>query len=475
MFQDLNQVQETIREEQIAMIDFKFCDLDGRWHHLSMPAARFDEHVVEHGVGFDGSSVGFAALEAGDMAMLPDLATGFRDPFFDVPTLSFICDIVEADTRRFSPLDPRGTAKRAEAYLRQSGIATESLWLPELEFYLFDRVLYGSGVNHAAYRVDAVEAYWNSEGGELQNYGFQIPPHGGYHAIPPADSAFNLRCEMVGILEQVGVPVKYHHHEVGGPGQCEIELPLAPLTNCGDQVMLAKYVIRMTAYRHGKTAVFLPKPLYNEAGSGLHFHQTLRRNSDPVFYDPEGYAGLSGTCLHYIAGLLLHSPAVLALTNPTTNSYRRLVPGFEAPVSLFFSLANRSAAIRVPKYTTTPESKRFEFRPPDATCNPYLAVVAQLMAGIDGIQRQIDPAAEGFGPIDENVFEWPEERRRQIRSLPSSLPEALQALRQDHDFLLQGEIFTEAIIGAWIRAREKDVWDVAVRPHPYEMDLYFDL
>lgn len=475
MFNDVEQVHRYIREERIALVDLKFCDLNGRWHHLSMPAGRFDAGLAERGVGFDGSSVGFAALEAGDMAMRPDLSTAFRDPFFDAPTLSFLCNIVEADTGKPSPLDPRGIAARSEAYLRETGIATESLWLPELEFYLFDRVRYGSGVNRAGYQVDSCEAYWNSEGGELQNYGFQVPPHGGYHAIPPADSTFGLRNEMVQTLETIGVPVKYHHHEVGGPGQGEIELPLTPLVRCADQVMLAKYVIRMTAYRHGKTAVFLPKPLYNEAGSGLHFHHTLRRDGQAVYYDPEGYAGLSQTALHGIAGLLKHAPAVLAFTNPSTNSYRRLVPGFEAPVSLFFSLANRSAAIRVPKYATSPEAKRFEFRTPDATCNPYLALAAQLLAIIDGIQQGIDPAAEGFGPIDENIFTWPEERRRKIRALPASLPEALQALQSDHDFLLAGHTFPETLIRQWIRLRQQDVRDIAVRPHPYEMDLYFDL
>lgn len=475
MFEHIEQVQRYLSVEKIAMVDLKFCDLQGRWHHLTVPSGRFDDAILRQGVGFDGSSVGLATIEAGDMALIPDLRTGFRDPFWEIATISFICDIVEADSRQSNPLDPRGIARRAEAYLRESGIATESYWLPELEFYLFDQVRYGSGVNRALYQLDAREAYWNSEGGEVQNYGFQIPPHGGYHAIPPADSTYNLRGEMVQVLESLGVPVKYHHHEVGGPGQCEIELPFSTLTQCADQVMLAKYVIRMTAYRQGKTATFMPKPLYNEAGSGLHFHQKLHEEGAPIFHDPEGYAGLSPLALHYIAGLLTHGPALLALTNPSTNSFRRLVPGFEAPVSLFFSLANRSAAIRVPKYATTPQSKRFEFRPPDATCNPYLAMAAQLLAGLDGIRRQIDPGEAGFGPFDENVFDWSEQRRRQIQALPSSLPQALQALRDDHDFLLQGEVFFSALIEHWIQARMEEARAISIRPHPFEMDLYFDL
>ena len=475
MFEDITQVRHTIREKQIAMVDLKFCDFAGRWHHATMPASRFDESILERGLGFDGSSVGFATLEAGDMALVPDLHTGFHDPFFTPPTLSFLCDIVEADTRQPSPMDPRGIAHRAEAYLRDSGIASESLWLPELEFYLFDRVLYGSGVNRAAYQVDAGEAYWNSEGGELQNYGFQIPPHGGYHAIPPADSAYNLRNEMVQTLEALGISVKYHHHEVGGPGQCEIELPFAPLTRCADQVMIAKYIIRMTAYGHGKTAAFLPKPLYNEAGSGLHFHQTLRRDGQAIFYDPHGYAGLSATALHYTAGLLLHSPAVLALTNPSTNSYKRLVPGFEAPVNLFFSLANRSAAIRIPKYATAPDEKRIEFRPSDATCNVYLALAAQLLAGIDGIKKKIDPVKAGFGPVDVNVFLLPPEERGKIKPLPTTLKESADALKRDHDFLLAGKVFTEDILEAWIDQKMGEYNQVRNRPHPFEMNLYYDV
>jgi glutamine synthetase len=475
MFKDIEQVQHYFEDEGIVAVDLKFGDLDGRWHHVTLPARRFDAQFVERGVGFDGSSVGLAALESGDLALIPDLSTGFLDPFWDYPTLSFICNIVEADTRAPSPLDPRGVARAAEAYLRESGFASESLWLPELEFYLFDSVRYCSEVNRGFYQMDAAEAFWNSEGGELQNTGYQLPPHGGYHAIPPADSSFNLRAEMVQILGEVGVLAKYHHHEVGGAGQCEIELPFSPLTRCADQIMLAKYVIRMTAYRRGKTATFLPKPLYGEAGSGLHFHQTLKLNGEAVFYDAEGYAGLSPLALHYIGGLLSHGSALLALTNPSTNSYRRLVPGFEAPVSLFFSLANRSAAVRVPKYATTPDSKRVEFRPPDATCNPYLALSAQLLAGLDGVVREIDPSAGGYGPFDENVFTWPEERRREIRALPGSLPEAIRALKGDHRFLLQGDVFGEALIGLWVEARQRDALEVSIRPHPYEMDLYFNL
>ncbi|MBN1483995.1 MAG: type I glutamate--ammonia ligase [Chloroflexia bacterium] len=457
------------------MVDLKFCDMAGRWHHVTLPSKRFGPDLLERGLGFDGSSVGLATVESGDMCLIPDLKTGFRDPFWDLPALSFICDIVEADTHQRHPLDPRGLAIRAADYMRKSGIASESRWLPELEFYLFDRVSYGTSVNRASYQLDAGEAYWNSEGGEFQNYGFQIPPHGGYHAIPPADSTYNLRAEMVEILETLNVPVKYHHHEVGGPGQYEIELGLIPLVQAADQILLAKYVIRMTAYRHGKTATFMPKPLYNEAGSGLHFHQTLRKDDQAIFYDASGYGGLSQLALSYVAGLLAHGPALLALTNPSTNSYRRLVPGFEAPVSLFFSLANRSAAIRVPKYATTPQSKRIEFRPPDATCNPYLALSAQLLAGLDGIQRQLDPTEMDFGPCDENVFDWPPERRQQIKALPASLPEALRALEQDHDFLLQGDIFSPALIDLWIESRHKEALAISIRPHPFEMDLYFDL
>jgi glutamine synthetase len=473
MFQTYEQARRYMDEHHIQIVDMKFCDLYGRWHHLSVPVSQFSPDLLESGIGFDGSAVGLKSVKAGDMVLVPELATAVRDPFWEAPTLSFICTTLEADTHDVFTNDPRNIAIRAEAYLRQTGIADESRWGPEYEFYIFDSVSYEYGVNRASYRVDCSEADWNSaEGG----HGHYIPLHGGYHAIPPKDQFFNLRTEMTLQLEAMGIPIKYHHHEVGGPGQSEIETPMMGLVQAGDATMVIKYVTKMAALAHGKTVTFMPKPLYGEAGSGMHFHQHLFKAGRNVFYDPEGYGCLSKTALYYIGGLLTHGPALLALTNPSTNSYSRLVPGYEAPVNAFFSLGNRSAAVRIPKYATQPETARMEFRPPDATCNVYLALAAQLLAGLDGIHRQIDPTEAGFGPIDANIFAWSDEQRAKIKSLPATLNEALIALENDHDFLLAGDIFSEILIRQWVDyKRNQEYYPVRNRPHPYEMSLYFDV
>ncbi len=472
MFQDFSAAAAFVREHGIRMIDLKFSDLWGRWHHVTLSASEFTPSLMLSGVGFDGSSVGLRSVKSGDMALIPDLATGIRDPFWEAPTLSFICSVVDATTKTSYFRDPRVIAARAEAYMRDSGIADASSWGPEFEFYVFDSVAFENGVNMASYRVDSVEADWHSsEGG----HGHYVPLHGGYHAIPPKDQLFNLRTRITMVLESVGVPVKYHHHEVGGPGQCEIETPLMGLLAAADASQMIKYVAKMVARQVGQTVTFMPKPLYGEAGNGMHFHQHLFRDGINQFYDPAGYTLLSQTALYYIGGLLTHAPALLAFTNPSTNSYRRLVPGYEAPVNCFFSAGNRSAAIRVPKYATQPEKVRMEFRPPDATCNPYLAMAAMLMAGLDGVRRRIDPTAAGFGPIDENIFDWSPERRAAIKGLPTSLREALDALRADHDFLMAGEVFDKELITDWIKAKTAEYYQVRNRPHPYEVQLYFDL
>ncbi|MBN1536912.1 MAG: type I glutamate--ammonia ligase [Anaerolineales bacterium] len=473
MFSKFEQAQHYIKEQNIQIVDLKFCDLYGRWHHLSVPANQFSLDLMENGIGFDGSAVGLKSVKAGDMVLVPELATAMRDPFWQAETLSFICATLEADTHDIFPNDPRNIAIRAEEHLRKSNIATDSRWGPEFEFYIFDSVSYEYGVNRASYRVDCTEADWNSaEGG----HGHYIPLHGGYHAIPPKDQFFNLRSEMCLRLQEMGVPVKYHHHEVGGPGQSEIETPMMGLVQAGDATMIIKYVTKMVAHQSGKTVTFMPKPLYGEAGSGMHFHQHLFKDGVNVFYDSKGYGCLSQTALYYIGGLLKHSPALLALTNPSTNSYSRLVPGFEAPVNAFFSLGNRSAAVRVPKYATQPDTARMEFRTPDATCNVYLALAAMLLAGMDGIQRKIDPTEAGFGPIDANIFSWTDEQRAAVKSLPATLDEALVALENDHEFLLAGDVFSELLIAQWIDyKRNKEYYPVRNRPHPYEMSLYFDV
>lgn len=473
MLNTVEDVRELISREKYRMVDLKFSDLWGRWHHVTIPASQFNDHLMRDGVGFDGSSVGLKSVKSGDMVLLPDLSTMFRDPFCNgINTLSFICSAYEADTKAPFAYDPRNIVRRAEEYLKSSGIADESIWGPEYEFYIFNNVSIENGVHVASYRVDSAEADWNSA---TAGHGHLIPLHGGYHAIPPKDSLHNLRSEICLELEDLGVEVKYHHHEVGGPGQCEIETPLTGILRAGDATQIIKYVIKNVAVRHGQTATFMPKPLYGEAGSGMHFHQMLRKGGRNVFHDAKGYGFLSETAFHYIGGILKHGAALLAITNPSTNSYRRLVPGFEAPISAIFSLGNRSAAIRVPKYADQEDTARFEFRPPDASCNVYLALAAQLMAGLDGIRNRIDPTAEGFGPIDKNIFALSAEERHSIRSLPTSLSEACSALEADHDFLLQGEVFDHDQILDYIHHLRMDDAAVRNRPHPFEVGKYFDV
>ncbi|MBM4116177.1 type I glutamate--ammonia ligase [bacterium] len=472
----VERVLARVKGEGIEVVDLKFVNLFGGWHHISVPLSQVDASLFSEGIAFDGSSVpGFKSLEAGDMLLLADPATAARDPFWDRPALSMIAQPVEADTKAPFARDPRAILAKADALLAASGIATGSLWAPEFEFYIFDAVTYLNDINTAMYRIDSAEADWNSAVGPDSNLGYKIPRQGGYHASPPLDQLFNLRAEMVAELEAAGIPVRYHHHEVGGPGQSEIEVLEQPLRAAADNALRVKYIIKMTAVRHKKTVTFMPKPLYNEAGSGMHFHQRLMKGPRNLFWDPKGYAGLSKLALQYIAGQLVHAPALLAFTNPSTNSYKRLVPGFEAPVKTIFGLANRSAAIRIPKYADTAATKRFEFRPPDATCNVYLAMAAQLLAGLDGIRRRLDPSQLGFGPYDVNVFALPEAEKARLGSLPTSLREAMLALEADHEFLLAGDVFSRELIAAWIHAKIEDEYNaVRNRPHPYEISLYFD-
>jgi glutamine synthetase len=473
MFRTFDEARKYVENHGIQMVDIKFADLWGRWHHLTIPASQFTPDLMEKGIGFDGSSVGLKSVKSGDMVLVPDLSTGFMDPFWEVPTLSFISFTLEADTHAVFGNDPRNIATRAEQYLKETGIGDKSLWGPEFEFYIFDSVSYEYGINRASYVLESKEADWNSATG---GHGHYIPLHGGYHAIPPKDQLYNLRAEMSLHLERMGVPVKYHHHEVGGPGQCEIETPMMGLLQAGDATMIIKYVTKMTAHKRGQTATFMPKPLYGEAGSGMHFHQQIFKGGKNAFYDAKGYGALSQTALYYIGGLLKHGAALLAFTNPSTNSYRRLVPGYEAPINAFFSLGNRSAAIRIPKYANQPDTARFEFRPPDAAGNVYLMLAAQLMAGLDGIQNKIDPSEAGFGPYDKNIFAMSEEERAGIKALPTSLDEALDALESDQDFLTTGNVFSPEMIKQWLdHKRKHEALEMRLRPHPYEMSLYFDV
>ena len=409
------------------------------------------------------------------MVLIPDIETVMQDPFWEVNTLSVICQAAEADTKAPFDKDPRGVAKRAETFLRETGIADEEC----LES--------GAGVLHLrqhqlsiGYQPGPVPYRLRGSGlehghGPRKESGSQDPRKGGYHAIPPLDFMFNARTEMVQVMRNSGIQVKYHHHEVGGPGQSEIEILFYPLVQAADAVMWSKYVIKMVALKRRHTVTFMPKPLYNEAGSGMHFHQKLFKNGVPILYDPSGYAGLSKTALHYIGGVLSHGQSLIAFTNPSTNSFKRLVPGFEAPVNLFFSLANRSAAIRIPKYALEPHEKDFEFRSPDATCNIYLAMSAVLMAGIDGIRREIDPMEAGFGPHDLDIEKAPPEILNNLKPIPSSLKDALDALKRDHEYLLEGGVFTKEIIDTWIDKKMKEYYEVRNRPHPYEMNLYYEV
>jgi glutamine synthetase len=472
MSQDIESVQVLIKNKNIQAVDLKFCDLMGKWHHVTISKSIFNDHLLKSGVGFDGSSVGLKSVKSGDMVLIPDLSTAFLDPFWVRPTLSIICNIHEADTKASFPMDPRQVLRKAESFLGKTDLAGESLWGPEFEFYLFSKVAFENSSHVCKYAIDANEGFWNLG---QEHFNTPLPVHGGYHAIPPGDQLYNIRSEIVAELETINVPIKYHHHEVGGPGQCEIETPMLGAIQAGDSAMLVKYFSRMVAQRHGLTATFLPKPLFGEAGSGMHFHQMLFKNGVNIFYDKEGYSFLSQIATYYVGGLLSHAPALLAFTNPSTNSYRRLIPGYEAPINCFFSSGNRSAAIRVPKYATEPKMVRIEFRPPDATCNPYFAIAAMLMAGIDGIKKKIDPTKASYGPFDDDLFSMPAEKQATIISLPTSLEDSLRALEKDNEFLLAGEVFSIELIHLWLNKKWSEEREVRIRPHPYEVQYYFDL
>jgi glutamine synthetase len=451
-------------ETKAKMVDLKLCDLLGTWQHVTMPLRVLDPGAFRDGLGFDGSSIrGWQGIAESDMLLMPDPATGIVDPFAGEPTVSFVCGIADPVTLEPYGRDPRLIAQKAEAYLAASGIADTAYFGPELEFFVFDSVSYGLDVNTASYEVDSAEAHWNSH---LPGLGYTVREKGGYFPVAPHDTLSDLRTEMVLQLEQLGVLCEFHHHEVGSAGQCEIDMRFQALTRMADQVMLYKYVVRNVAQLAGKSATFMPKPIFGDNGSGMHTHQSLWKDGDPLMAG-SGYAGLSDLARSYIGGLLAHAPALLAFCAPTTNSYRRLVPGYEAPVNLVFSARNRSAAIRIPMYSDSPKAKRIEFRCPDATANPYLAFSAMLMAGLDGIERGLDAG----DPADFDLYE----EDHATGQVPGSLEGALDALERDHGFLLKGEVFTPDLIETWIsykREHEADI--VRLRPHPAEFALYYD-
>src|SRR5213596_2458399 len=448
---DAREALEWARETTAQMVDLKFCDLLGTWQHMTLPIRALDESAFDDGLGFDGSSIrGWQRISESDMLLMPDASSALLDPFTETPTLSLVCEIADPITREPYAKDPRRVAMRAEDYLRSTGIADTAYMGPECEFFVFDDVSFALGPNEARYLVDSAEGHWNSGKPGL---GYTVREKEGYFPPAPHDTLADLRTEMVLTLERLGIPCEFHHHEVASGGQCEIDLRFTTLTRMADQVMTYKSVVKNVARKHGKSVTFMPKPIFGDNGSGMHTHQSLWMEGTPLMADKSGYAGLSQLARSYVGGLLAHAPALLAFCAPTTNSYRRLVPGFEAPVNLVYSQRNRSACIRIPMYSDSPKAKRIEFRPPDAAANPYLAFAAMLMAGLDGIEKGLDAGA----PADYDLFE---ETHEDVPQVPGSLGEALDALEADNEFLLKGGVFTEELIGTWIDYKRENEVDV---------------
>jgi glutamine synthetase len=456
------------KDQGVKIVDVKFVDMPGTWQHFSIPVEDFTEDIFTEGLGFDGSSIrGFQHIHESDMLLLPDPNTVVVDPICKIPTLSLICDVVDPITHEPYSRDPRYIARKAEEYLKTTGIADTSFWGPEAEFFIFDSVRFDQNQYSGYYFIDSDEGIWNS-GKEGANLGHRPRWKEGYFPVAPADQLQDFRSDVILRLMAAGVPVEVHHHEVATAGQCEIDMRFGTLVTMADHLLMYKYVIKNVAREYGKTATFMPKPLFGDNGSGMHVHQSLWKDGSTLMADPAGYAGLSQLAKWYIGGLLKHAPALLAITSPSVNSYHRLVPGYEAPVNLAYSSRNRSAAVRIPMYSENPKAKRLEFRCPDPTCNPYLAFSAMLLAGLDGIQNKIDPGT----PADYDIFEH---KNGHIKQVPGSLPEALKALEADHKFLLAGNVFTQDVIDTWIEYKiTHEVDPIRLRPHPYEFYLYYD-
>jgi glutamine synthetase len=467
-------ILELIKTHDVKMVDLKFVDVLGTWQHNSIPATMFDEEALTAGIGFDGSSIrGFQAINESDMILRPDPTTAHLDSFRTYATLSLICDVYDPVAKDWYHRDPRNIAKRAEEYLRTSGIADTAYFGPEAEFFIFDSIAYENEPHSTGYALDSEEGHWNSGEAGLGN---TIRPKEGYFPVPPTDRFQDLRAEMALELAEWGITVEMQHHEVATAGQAEIDMRYSTLVNTADNIMAYKYVIKNVAHRAGKVVTFMPKPLFGDNGSGMHMHQSLWKGTKPLFFDAKGYAECSQMMLYYIGGLLTHIDSLLAFCAPTTNSFKRLVPHYEAPVNVAFSARNRSAAIRIPMYFQgNPKAKRLEFRPPDPSANPYLACAAMLCAGIDGIKRKIDPVKAGFGPLDKNIYELGSEEASRIRTVPGSLRETLEALGKDRAYLTSGGVFSDDFIDLWIDLKQtREVKPVEIRPHPYEFYLYAD-
>ncbi|MGE0706562.1 MAG: type I glutamate--ammonia ligase [Planctomycetota bacterium] len=461
-----------IREEDIRFVDLKFVDLFGRLQHITYAVEAIDPKVFIDGLGFDGSSVrGFQAIHESDMIMMPDASSLFVDPFFDDPTISLFCDIIDPRTHGFYSRGTRGVARRAEQYLNTTGIADTAYFGPELEFFVFDDVRFDTQTKHSFFFVDSDMAFWQRGEKQGPNLGHKMGRKQAYFAAPPSDGFHNLRSKMVSVLRSVGIDAELHHHEVASAGQQELGFRFGTLVSQADAALKYKYVIKNVAHRYGKTATFMPKPLFEENGSGMHVHTSLWRGDENLFYEPGTYADLSQLARYFIGGLLHHAPALCGLVAPGTNSYRRLVPGYEAPINLAFSQSNRSACVRIPAFATSPKAKRIEFRTPDPSSNPYLAFAAILMAGLDGIQNEIQPPA----PVDVDIYELSAEERKHIGAAPGSLDQALRALEKDHEFLLRGGVFTHDLLETWVQHKRKHEIDfIRLRPHPGEFALYYD-
>ncbi|HEY7493370.1 MAG TPA: type I glutamate--ammonia ligase [Candidatus Tectomicrobia bacterium] len=466
------EVIEFAKNRGARILDLRFMDFPGLWQHLSVPIGELTEGLFTEGHGFDGSSIrGWQAINASDMLIIPDPDSARIDPFLKDSTLVMICDVVDPVTRENYSRDPRNIAKKAEAFLKASGIADVAYFGPEAEFFVFDDIRFDSTENSCFYFVDSAEGQWNTGRSEGPNLGYKPRYKEGYFPVPPMDSQQDLRSEMVLLMEEVGIQVETHHHEVATAGQAEIDMRFDSLVNMADKLQWYKYIIKQVARSHNKTATFMPKPLFNDNGSGMHTHQSLWKGGQPLFAG-DGYAGVSQTCLYYIGGILKHAPALCAFVAPTTNSYKRLVPGFEAPVNLAYSSRNRSAAVRIPMYSPSPKAKRIEVRFPDPACNAYLAFSAMLMAGLDGIENRIDPGE----PLDKDIYGLSPAELSKVPSVPGSLEGALNALESDHEFLIKGDVFTQDVIETWLEyKREKEIDSVRLRPHPYEFKLYFDI
>ena len=473
MSKSVQDIMNLIQEQGIKMVDFKMVDINGQFRHVTIPAAHFNENTLINGIGFDASNYGYAVVEKSDMVFIPDPDTAVIDPFCSIPTLSMTGNAMIIDHPENRPLAqyPRNIVLAAEQYMRDTGIADTMLILPEFEFYLFNDVSWEVQPNSIGASVDADQAHWNSA---VEGKGNIVPKQKNYHIAKPFDPTYECRSEMVLLMEEAGITVKYHHPEVGAAGQFEIEPQLGVMSEMADNSMMIKYIIQNVARKYGLSATFMPKPVYGEAGSGMHVHMLLLKDGEPVFSDDNGYSHLSKTAHYFMGGLLKHIASLCAITNPSTNSFKRLVPGFEAPVTVGYATSNRSAVIRIPAYAKSPKLRRFELRNPDATCNPYFCYAAILMAGLDGVKNQIDPHENGWGPYDMNLFNLPEEEKAKLKGLPTSLEAALDALEADHDYLTAGGVFPEELLKNFIRTKRAECARMNAIPHPAEFDLYYN-